>query len=86
MMDWRLVLDPLQLMLPTVVIATFLSLLLAGANWFLLKLHLELRKERRFARQLVLLSLGTASLFVLLFSLPLERGDRDQLKIGRAHV
>ena len=78
-MDWRLVLDPLQLMLPTVVIATFLSLLLAGANWFLLKRHPALRKERRFARQLVLLSLGTASLFVLLFSLPLEHDDRDQL-------
>ena len=68
----------LRSLLPLLVTAASLAVLLLALNWVLLGRNRLLRKDQKYSRQLAMLLLTVASIFVLLFMLPIDREDRDQ--------
>ena len=79
MTEWGRFLMPLRPLVPFFVTAAALVMLLWLLNWALLGRRRQLRKDERFSRQLAMLALTVAGIFALLFVLPVERNDRDQL-------
>ena len=79
MTEWGRFLMPLRPLVPFFVTAVALVILLWSMNWVLLGRRRQLRKDERASRQLAMLALTVAGIFALLFALPVERTDRDQL-------
>ncbi len=65
--------------LPPLVVAIASGAVLWGAHWFLIKRHVDLGRERKFKRQLVMLGLTLVGLVTLILSLPIIESSRDRL-------
>jgi len=72
-------LDAAILFLPTVLVAAGVVAILCGVNWLLISRHAEMGKERKLPRQILLLGLTLVGLIVVVLSLPVSEGFRNQL-------
>lgn len=70
---------PLHAFLPLLLTLLIILLLLGLAHWLLLARHPNLGNERRFPRQLILLGLTLLALVIIIFTLPIESGARNQI-------
>ena len=65
--------------LPIVITLIAVWAFLYGAHWFLLKRHAELGNEKKFPRQLAMLSLSIAGIVVIAMALPVNPSTRNQV-------
>jgi small conductance mechanosensitive channel len=65
--------------LPSLSLAMGLVLVLWGMHWLLIGRHRDLRNERKFPRQIVMLGLSLLSVLAVILALPITESSRNRL-------
>ena len=66
-------------LIPFIVTLITVIAVLYGANWVLLRRHVELGSERLFPRQLAMLGLTIAGIVIIAMALPVNPSTRNQV-------
>ncbi|MDY0191065.1 MAG: mechanosensitive ion channel [Desulfuromonas sp.] len=67
------------ILLPSLSVILASGAVLWGVHWFIIGRHPELGNERKFPRQLILLTLTVVSIISIVFTLPIDESSRNQI-------
>ncbi|WP_051309365.1 mechanosensitive ion channel domain-containing protein [Desulfogranum japonicum] len=65
--------------LPLLLLTFALGFCLWGLHWFLIRRHKDLKNERKFPRQLLILALSLIAVLALILVLPIQESSRNRL-------